>query len=198
MLPPFLGALLLLVTVGVVVLSLVAVLWAQITGNPGLTLGGMRAAGGMVAVFGMFWVLGVVLAPRSTLPPGKEVSFCGLDCHLHVSVAGVHRGANPGVMVRFSSDARSEPEWPGKLRFRLQDVDGQEYSPIHSVPDGALRAGAEWTHELRFPPGTPMDGTVLMVTWDGLLDYLVPGIGNPLAQRQRRLALTPAGGTEAR
>jgi hypothetical protein len=198
MLPPFLGALLLLGTVGVVVLSPAVVVWASLKGNSGLARGGLVAAGGMAAVYGLFWILGVVLAPRFTLAPGKGVSFCGLDCHLHVSVAGVHSGAGLGVMVRFSSNARSAPEWPGKLRFRLKDAAGQEYSPINQVPDSALRAGAEWTHELRFPPGTPVDGTVLMVTWGGLLDYLVPGTGNPLAQRQRRLALTPAGGTEAR
>ena len=41
----------------------------------------------------------------------------------------------------------------------------------------------------QFPAAAKSAGSVFIVTWDGGLDYLVPGAGNPLVQRQRRLAL---------
>ncbi len=194
MLPPFLGMLLLLGTTGFVVVALGTAVWARLSAHPAIARLAMFAGAGMVAVYGLFWLLGVALAPRAVLPPGQELSFCGLDCHLHVSVLEVRAGSDLGVTVHFASNAKQAPEWPKELRFRLRDGAGQEYAPSNSVPDSALRAGASWDYELRFPAGAKAAGSVLIVTWDGGLDYLVPGAGNPLVQRQRRLALpAPAG-----
>jgi hypothetical protein len=194
MLPQFLGMLLLMGTAGVVVVALVVALVARFGDNPRLARRALMAGSGMVGVYGLFWLLGLVLAPRVVLPSGQALSFCGLDCHLHVSVLQVRAGPDLGVTVHFASNAKQAPEWPAALRFRLRDGTGQEYAPRNSVPDTALRAGASWDYELRFPAEAKAAGSVLIVTWDGGIDYLVPGAGNPLVQRQRRLALpVPAG-----
>lgn len=194
MLPQFLGMLLLMGTVGVVLLAVVIGLWARFGDHPVVARRALLAGTGMIGVYAVFWLLGLVLASREVLPPGQEITFCGLDCHLHVSVQQVRQASDLGVTVHFASNARQAPEWPAALRFRLRDGTGQEYAPSNSVPDTALRAGASWDYELVFPKAAKAAGSVLIVTWDGTLDYLVPGSGNPLVQRQRRLALpAPAG-----
>jgi hypothetical protein len=191
MLPPFLGALLLLATVGIVLLSLIVAIWAAATGNSLIRRRALQAGVAMAAVYAVFWALGLALAGSQVLPPGQSVSFCGLDCHLHVSVDAVDPGADLGVKVRFRSNAVQAPEWPGKLQFRLVDASGKQYAPTNQVPDSALRAGASWTLELHFRAQPQPTGAALIVTWKGGLDYLVPGAGNPLVQRRHRLALPP-------
>ena len=194
MLPQFLGMLLLISTAGFLVVALAVALLARFCDNPRLACRALIAGSGMVGVYGLFWLLGLVLAPRAVLPLGQELSFCGLDCHLHVSVRRVRAGPDLGVTVHFASDAKQAPEWPAALGFRLRDGAGQEYAPSNSVPNTALRAGATWDYEMLFPAVATAGGSVLIVTWDGGIDYLVPGAGNPLVQRQRRLALpAPAG-----
>jgi len=194
MLPQFLGMLLLIGTVGFVVTALAVAWWASSRNNPRFARRALIAGSGMAGVYGIFWLLGLMLAPRVVLPPGQEISFCGLDCHLHVSVGQVRAGPDLGVTVHFTSNAKQAPEWPAALRFRLRDGVGQEYAPSNRVPETALRAGASWDYELRFPAAARAAGSVLIVTWDSGFDYLVPGAGNPLVQRQRRLALPqPAG-----
>jgi hypothetical protein len=194
MLPPFLGALLFLATAGMVGLALLVAVWGLIRKSPGLSRKAMLVGGAMASIYALFWIGGLVLAPRTLLPPGQSVSFCGLDCHLHVSVDGVHRAADLGVMVRFQSNAVQAPEFPAELAFRLRDAAGKEYRPSNSVPDSALRAGESWTWELHFPAEAQTAGAVLLVSWKGNLDYFVPGAGNPLVQRRRQLALnTPSG-----
>ena len=196
MLPPFLGALLFLATAGIVGLALLVAVWGLIRKSPGLSRKAVLAGGAMASVYALFWIAGLVLAPRSVLPPGQTVSFCGFDCHLHVSVDSVHRAGDLGVTVRFRSNAVQAPEFPGELAFRLRDAAGKEYRPSNSVPpaDSALRAGESWTWELHFPAEAQTAGAVLLVSWKGNLDYFVPGAGNPLVQRRRQLALaTPSG-----
>ena len=194
MLPPFLGALLLLGTVGIVLLSLLIALVTRLGGNGAAARKALLPGAVIAGIYALFWVAGLVLSRESALPPGQALRFCGLDCHLHVSVASVEPGAELGVTVRFSSNAKQAPEWPGKLAFRLVDGAGKEYSPSNAVPDSALRAGQSWTHELRFPAVQQPRGAALLVTWKPGLDYLVPGSGNPLVQRKTRLALPQPGG----
>jgi hypothetical protein len=194
MLPPFLGALLLLATGGIVLLSLIVAIGARVAGNAPLSRSALLVGGGMGSLYAAFWIVGLLLARPTVLAPGQEVRFCGLDCHLHVSVAAIQPGADLGVTVRFSSNAVRAPEWPGKLLFRLVDSSGREYSPTNQVPDSALQAGETRSHELHFPAEAKPAGAALLVTWKPGLDYLVPGRGNPLVQRRTRLALpAPAG-----
>ena len=189
MLPQFFGMLLFLGTALVVAFSVVVALFGIMRGNGWLVRRSLAAGGLFGGIYAVFWVLGLALGPTRILSPGKEISFCGLDCHLHVSVVGVHPGPDLGVTVRFSSNAVRAPEFPAALRFRLRDGTGHEYAPTNSVPDSALGAGASWEHELRFPPTAKPEGAVLIVTWGGILDFFVPGAGNPLVQRRQRLAL---------
>jgi hypothetical protein len=197
MLPPFLGALLLLGTTGFLLLCCVLWLWARIRGDRRLARYAGAGGAGMLSLYGFFWVLGLLAARKTVLPPGESVTFCGFDCHLHVAVAGVKTGPELGVTVRFSSNAVQAPEFPRELQFRLLDASGREYAPVNQVPDSALRAGESWTHELHFPSAANPAGALLLVSWKPGLDYLVPGAGNPLVQRRRRLALPVAGSAGA-
>jgi hypothetical protein len=196
MLPPFLGALLLLGTVGVVALSGAAALWARVRQNGPLLRGALYVGGGTAALYGFFWLLGLGIAMSGGAQPVEELRFCGLDCHLHVSVAGVRPGSAPVVTVKFSSNAVRAPEWPKELQFRLRDGSGREFAPTNQVPNRALLAGESWNQDLEFPAGANPAGAELIVTWKPGPDYFVPGSGNPLVQRYRRLAL-PNPGTGA-
>jgi hypothetical protein len=191
-LPQFLGMLLLLGTVMVLALVLSVALWAAVRRNRAVLRRALLVAAGMTGIYGVFWLGGLALTRRVVLAPGESLSFCGLDCHLHVSVDGVRRGEQVGVTVRFSSNALRAPEWPDALRFRLRDASGTEYAPSDAPPNNPVLAGQSWTHELHFPRVARTEGAQLIVTWGGWLDYLVPGEGNPLVQRQRRLALPSA------
>jgi hypothetical protein len=195
MLPPFLGALLLVGTAVCLAIALAAALLARSRGRPDLGRWALFAAGGIAAVYGAFWLLGVTLAPTTVLPPGKSLSFCGLDCHLHVSVGAVRTEPYFSVIVHVASDAKAAPEWPGKLRYRLRNAAGLEMAPTNQIPDLPLEAGANRDFELRFAAPAAANGSTLVVTWDSSLDYLVPGAGNPLVQARRRLALPAAGET---
>lgn len=193
MLSPFLGMLLFLGTAGVVGLTAIVAVWATLSRNASLRGLALKAGGLMAGGYAVFWLLGLLLPSTVILPPGEALRFCGLDCHLHVAVSGVHTGPDLGVTVTFSSNARREPEFPAELRFRLRDATGHEYAPTNAVPATPLAAGASWTHELHFPGEARARGATLLVTWSGWLDYFVPGQGNPLAQRRRQLALPPVG-----
>jgi hypothetical protein len=197
MLPPFLGQLLLLGTAAFLVMAFVVAVVAGAAGRPLLARRVLQAGGGMFLVYAAFWVIGVAAAPTRILEPGQAVSFCGLDCHLHVSVRAVHTAPYTGVVVRFASNAARAPEYPAELRVVLRQRDGTELSPTNAIPDSALAAGAHWDYELRFPEPVRPEGAVLIVTWKNGIDLLVPGAGNPLVQRRQRLAL-PAAGVAAR
>ena len=193
MLPPFVGMLLLLGTIAVACLAALTVIISVVSGNASLRRLALKAGGLMIGGYALFWLLGIMLPRTEVLPPGEALDFCGPDCHLHVAVAAVRPGADLGVTVTFSSNAMREPEFPAELRFRLRDAAGHEFAPTNAVPATPLAAGASWSHELHFPVEATAAGASLVVTWSGWLDYLVPGAGNPLAQRRHRLALPPAG-----
>ena len=193
MLPPFLGMLLFLGTVAVVGLAAVVLVVGIASGKAGLRTLALKAGGCVAGGYAVFWLLGILLPKDEVLPPGEALRFCGLDCHLHVTVTGVSTGADLGVTVTFSSNAVREPEFPAELRFRLRDAAGHEFAPSNEVPKTPLQAGASWTHELHFSGAADAKGATLLVTWNGWLDYFVPGVGNPLAQRHRQLALPALG-----
>ena len=92
----------------------------------------------VVAGYALLLVAGpAVTAPRS-LEPGREMSFCGFDCHLHVSAVSARRGAGLDVTLRFRSDAARAPEFPGELRVRVVDSAGREYAPLARLPRNEL------------------------------------------------------------
>jgi hypothetical protein len=186
MLPPFLGQLLTVFTAGIAGAALLVAIWARMKGNRFFFRAALAAGSSVVAVYGLFFGLGLLLARDRLLPPGEAVRFCGLDCHLHVQVAE----ARPGeVVVRFSSNAVRVPEWPRELEFALLDAEGKRHAPVNQVPDRPVLPEESWTHSLRFAETANVRGASLVVTWKRGLDYLVPGAGNPLVQRHTRLVL---------
>lgn len=150
---------------------------------------GLRFMAGAVLGFGLLWVVGVLAAPSRVLAVGEEVAFCMIDCHLHVSVVKVVRAKDLAVTLRFRSDARGEPEHPGDLRFDVIDGAGGHYVPASGLIAEPLPAGGTVEREFRFamPPEVAPAG--LIVQYSGWMDYLVPGNGNPIAQRRVRLLL---------
>lgn len=129
-----------------------------------------------------------VTAPR-TLAPGAELSFCGFDCHLHVSALGARRDDGLAVTLRLRSDATRAPEFPGELAVRVVDAAGRRYAPVEPLPRNELRAGETVTHTLRFPVPDEATAPRVTVTWARWIDWLVPGPGNPLVQRKVLLDL---------
>ncbi len=112
------------------VTSLVALLALGVTvlarGRSRATRWATAACVTVLATYGLAIAAGWLLAPRRTLAMGEEVSFCGLDCHLHVAVLDVD-GAR--VQVRLRSDARRAPEYPSHLDVRAVDDRGAVLRP---------------------------------------------------------------------
>jgi hypothetical protein len=143
----------------------------------------------------------VLASPSTTRPrvllPGEEISFCGFDCHLHVSVVGANDAAAAPktgalvVQVRARSDAKRAPEFPARLRFRLVDGENREYPPL---PESGrftdpLTAGESDTATLRFALPAGADDLRLRVTWNVLPDRLLLGPANTRAVARTTLAL---------
>lgn len=150
-------------------------------------------AGTVTLIYASLLFAGPLLARRQSLPPGAELSFCGFDCHLHVSAAGAWSSDALDVTLRFRSDAKRAPEYPARLRIRAIDAGGRQYAPESPLPPGPLEAGDTVERRLRFRVPADAGEVRLLVSWSGL-DYLVPGPGNPLVQRRASLQLATAGG----
>ena len=146
----------------------------------------------ILAGYSLLLAAGPAVTPARALAPGEELSFCGFDCHLHVSALGARRNGGLDVTLRFRSDAGRAPEFPGKLSVRVVDQAGREFSPVEPLPHNELRAGETATHTLRFPVPDDAVAPRITVTWAGWLDWLVPGPGNPMVQRKATLELAGA------
>lgn len=190
---PVIGTLVLLAALGAVGIGLVTMVVGLIRGRGSLFGVGARVTGAVVAGYGLVWVVGYLTAPARLVGPGEEVQFCGLDCHLHVSAVAVTRGTDLAVTLRFRSDARGAAEYPGLLKLVVVDGAGRRYAPSAGMMAEPLEAGQTIEREFRF--SVPPDGGAarLEVSYDSVMDYLVPGLGNPLAQRRTPLALVAAG-----
>lgn len=133
---------------------------------------------------------GLLLGAHRELLPGDELSFCGFDCHLHVTAMGV---AGDTVLMRFRSDALVAPEFPSHLRIRAADDHGTQVAPVAPLPDIPLRAGDTLYRRVRFAlaPGRRLQH--ISVTWGDWPDYLVPGPQNAMVQERTviRLAAGP-------
>ena len=169
----------------VIVVGLGLMVFGEFTGRPRLVT--LTATGVAVwfACYGVALLAGPSLAQRRVLGPAEEMAFCGFDCHLHLSVAGVSREGGLAVRLHFRSDAKQAPEYPSHLRIRAVDGAGHGYAPAMDTPLAPLPAGAEYSRELRFrlPAGATADR--LRVTWGDWQDYLVPGPENAMVQRRR-------------
>lgn len=181
----------------VIVAGLALMLIAVFTERPRLLTVTATAVTAWFACYAIAVLAGPALTPRRTLAVGEEMEFCGLDCHLHLSVAGIRRDSGLAVTVRFRSDARAAPEYPSHLRIRVIDAAGREHAPLESAPLAPLPAGAEYLRDLHFdlPAGAAPDR--LVATWGDWPDYIVPGPENAMVQRRRSVRLTPASGPAA-
>ena len=191
------GALALLGSVALVALVAGVALFGLARGDRRL---GTRA--GLVA---LLWVVlygaAVIASPLTTpprvLPPGEEIAFCGLDCHLHVSVVAPPAGSDsqaPGtrlVKVRARSDARRAPEFPAELRFRLVDDNDREYPPAPESArfGGPLAAGDSDTVPLVFAAPPTAGNLRLRVTRGAWPERLLIGPANTRAMARTTLAL---------
>ena len=163
--------------------------YAIVRGDGHLLRRAALGAGGWLLAYGLIWGTWVLAAPRRRLGPGQELSFCGLDCHLHLSALSSRRDSGVVVQVRLRSDARGAPEFPGLLRMRLVDGRGTSYAPVGGSLGGPLQAGATVSRELRFAMPRSAEPKALVASWGGVLDYLVIGPENALVQQRTALAL---------
>lgn len=192
MFSPFVGALIVVGALGMTGLGLGLVVYGRMKGVSRWVRAGVGLTLATVAGYGLVWVIGLVGTPRRALPLGEEVAFCGLDCHLHVSVVRIERAGDLGVVVRFRSNARAADEFPGLLRLEVVDASGRRYQPSAGMIAEPLSAGEAIEREFRFSVPAEAQAPTLVVRSGGWLDYLVPGRGNPLAQERTRLALDRA------
>jgi len=130
MLAHFLGVLALIGAALLFVFGLGVTAFGLARGDRQLARRAAIGTGGLVVVYLLGVVLSGALAPRRVLPPGSELSFCGLDCHLHISITEVDMEADLlGLVVHARSDAKGEPEYPQYLQFRLIGKSGAALVP---------------------------------------------------------------------
>ncbi len=155
-----------------------------------------RRTGLATAAFTALYLVGTAIsvgaAPSRVLPLGQELSFCGFDCHLHVSIVAVETDEDRiGLVVRARSDAKSEPEFPQELQFRLVGKDGSVLVPFQEGKtfEEPLGAGASAVDTVTFVApfaGTPYS---LRVVYRGLPEALLLGPANSRAAGKTTLGL---------
>jgi hypothetical protein len=192
MLAHFLGVLGLVGAALLLVLGLGITLFALARGDRALA----RRSGVASAAFTTLYLLGTVIsafaAPRRVLPVGEEISFCGFDCHLHVSVVAIETDEDRiGLVVRARSDAKAEPEFPRDLQFRLVGKDGSVLTPFQEGETftDPLEAGASAVDTVTFV--APLVGTPysLRVIYPDLAEALLLGPANSRAAGKTTLGL---------
>jgi len=192
MLAHFLGVLALIGSALLLVLGLGITLFALARGDRALA----RRVATMIAAFAALYLLGtavsVLVAPRRVLPVGDEISFCGFDCHLHVSVVAIETDEDRiGLVVRARSDAKAEPEFPRDLQFRLVGKDGSVLTPFQEGETFTepLEAGASAVDTVTFV--APLSGTPysLRVIYPDLPEALLLGPANSRAAGKTTLGL---------
>lgn len=192
MLAHFLGVLALIGSALLVVLGLGVTLFGLARGDRRLARRAALATGGLVVVYLLGVALSGALAPRRVLPIGEELSFCGFDCHLHVSVVGSESEEDlVGVIVQVRSDARAEPEYPRYLQFRLIGADGTVLAPMR---DGRwftepLDAGQTKVEKLYFKRPTEAFPYSLRVIYPDMPEALLLGPANSKAVGKTTLSI---------
>ena len=181
------GLLFLTATIFLLAAAFLAAIYAIGRHNPRLLRRALLGGAAALTAYLLVLAAGPVVAGRRVLAPGSELSFCGFDCHLHVSA---WPGAGDGeVVIRFRSDARAVAEHPGFLRIRGFDSRGRPHDPVAPVPDAPLAAGDTIEHTLRFVPGPGERIERIGVTRGEWENYLMPGPENPLVQARTSVAL---------
>lgn len=167
--------------------AIVTAMYAAVRGHLRLQRLALIAAGLATAELGLLLLAGPLLTRERVLAPGAELSFCGFDCHLHLSARPAPRG--DGVIIRFRSDARAVRERPGALRIVGYDARGARHAALDPIPDLPLAPGDTVEHEVRFAAGPETRIVRITATWRDWERYLLPGPDNPLVQRRTSVAL---------
>jgi hypothetical protein len=188
----FLGVLGLIAAAFLLILGLGVTVFALARGDRPLA----RRAGVATMVFTALYLLGTEvsarLAPSRVLPIGQELSFCGLDCHLHVSIVAVETDEDRiGMVVRARSDAKAAEEFPRELQFRLVGKDGSVLVPFQEGETfiDPLAAGASAVDTVAFVApfaGAPYS---LRVVSRGIAEALLLGPANSRAAGKTTLGL---------
>ena len=163
---------------------------AAFTGRPRLLTAAAFGTAAWLACYALALLAGPALTRQRTLGLGDELSFCGLDCHLHLAVTDVRRDGDVAVRLRFRSDAKAAAEYPSHLRVRVLDAAGRQYAAEPAVDLEPLAAGAEYARDLHFRIPAGATAERLVATWGDWPDYVVPGPENALVQRRRSILLT--------
>jgi hypothetical protein len=153
---------------------------ARRAGIAGLSLLGLYAG---------LLLAGPLLLGRRTLAPGQELSFCGFDCHLHLTATQVARNGGLDVTVRARSDAREAPEDPRYLALSVIDTNGVRYAADSTTLDTPLGPGDFYERTLHFAVPATATGLKLVGTWQGWPAYAIPGPDNIFVQRRSGIAL---------
>ncbi len=173
--------------------GLTILLVARVTQRDRVARWALTGTGALLAAWLLALVLGPLVLRGRTLEPGEELSFCGFDCHLHVTALSAARNGELVVRVRARSDARAMREDPRMLDLYVSDARGTHYRAEELRWSGPLLPGDTVEQTLRFVVPDSVRGLRLVGTWTGWAAWAVPGPDNRLVQRQAGVALAGRG-----
>lgn len=192
MLAHFLGVVALFGSALILVFGVGILLFALARGERPLARRAAIATGGYAVLYLLGVLASGLLAPQRVLPVGEEISFCGFDCHLHLSVVGSETDEDRvGVFVQVRSDARQEAEYPRYLQFRLI---GKDHTVLTPDNEGRafrrpLEAGQTYLDSLYFTQATNAFPYTLRVVYPDLPEALLLGPANSRAVGKTTLSL---------
>ena len=192
MLAHFLGVLALIGAALLFVFGLGVTAFGLARGDRALARRAAIGTGGLVVVYLVGVVLSGALAPQKVLPFGQELSFCGFDCHLHLSVAQVDMEEDRiGLVVQARSDAKGEPEYPGYLQFRLVGRSGEAVAPFQEGKTfrEPVQAGQTAVDTVAFVAPPEDSPYTLRIIYPDLPEALLLGPANSRAVGKTTLSL---------
>lgn len=192
MLAHFLGVLTLIGSALLLVFGLGVTAFGLARGDRRLARRAALGTGGLVVVYLLGVVLSGALAPRRVLPFGSELSFCGFDCHLHLSITQVDMEEDRiGLVVQARSDAKGEPEYPGYLQFRLVGKRGMAVAPFQEGKTfrEPIQAGQSTTDTVTFVAPPEDSPYTLRIIYPDLPEALLLGPANSRAVGKTTLAI---------
>ncbi len=192
MLAHFLGVLALIGAALLLVFGLGVTAFGLARGDRALARRAAIGTGGFVVVYLVGVVLSGALAPQKVLPFGQELSFCGFDCHLHLSVAQVDMEEDRiGLVVQARSDAKGEPEYPGYLQFRLVGRSGEAVAPFQEGKTfrEPVQAGQTAVDTVAFVAPPEDSPYTLRIIYPDLPEALLLGPANSRAVGKTTLSL---------
>lgn len=179
-----------LLTVVTIVLALLVWIRARTTRRESVSRLASRAGTGVVAVYAISWLLGLLVLRGRALVPGEELLFCGLDCHLHLTaLRAVQRDGTIDVTMRARSDAKAVIEDPAFVQVSVRDAAGKRWFPVQETMNERLRPGTGYERTLRFSVPAGTSSLALTANWRGTIGWLIPGPENVLVQRKTQIRL---------